>query len=304
MARRLLRFPFRLPLRQASAWLLGAIVLCPGAHAETYANYTARFDQVALGMPEAKVIALLDKPSQSAMAPEIAPDAHYDYFRAWHPVDGDHGSAGTTGFTPIRLRCLFRNGLLVKTSGYWGRQPAPPRGTPKNKVLLLDSASVYDGIAKTALMNRRLDLEKTRLTQELAAMQAELAKLNDEAKQRTRALRRFNGSADERAREKQAVATLQEQIRTKQEDIGRFTAENRARLVEVIERYRDLMLPYLDQAIDVYRQDHGYDYVFELDKNLFAVGVKPLLVSGVDETRDFIAWFNQLDNQVAAGTGK
>jgi hypothetical protein len=302
------RHPIRRP------WLFQLMVfvfLFAGSVAPARAEWihAARIRQLAPGMTQAQVIAILGTPpAQTAPAGRAPEEGEFLYFR-FHQIaeSGKQDFPRTIDDNPTlwfgRLRCLFRDGKLLATSGFWGEPQPPPKGTPQDKILLVDVAALYDGLDVIAKMNENLKVSEDAAQHQLDELRLQEQTLAAEKKKCIRDLKRFKGSDAEKTLLQQKGQTLQSQHQAKRDELNRFPQTARSHFVETIERYRDRVLPFLASAIVRFQQAKGYTCVYEINGNLFSTSPKPRRIRGTDRTADVLAWLNQLNRDSTTSDG-
>jgi Skp family chaperone for outer membrane proteins len=280
-------------------WLISLIAaLAFPSSARPAPDFVSQIEKLRVGMTAAEVVGVLGEPNF-----KLSPDRSHVQGEAWFYrfatlEERGGGSADNTLIGAGRLRCVLRDGALAEMAGLWPKPQRPPSGTPKEKILLIDVAKVYDSIAATREFNEWL-------RQQDREQQAAVAEMNTAGKQLVARYSQAQDEikraapADKKSREEAARALLGE-IQAKQKEIQDFIARMKRGFAEALRRRIDATLPAISEAILKFKREHGYAFAFEIKQNVLSTATKPLLVSGVDVTSDVVKW---IDAGNAAGTG-
>jgi len=285
------------PLRRILLFLGAVSVVC---HCGAAWDFRQRLRAIKVGMSESEVIEKLGPPNFTTAAKTVLDqDAlYYRFSTLAKRFDGQAMSAQAAGAASDpalvgRIRVDLKDGLVTHVAGVWPAPKRPPAAVKKHQVMLIDVPKAYDRLKRITDANTKIRTQEIESQSKLDVINAEGNALLAEHEKLTKEAKRFKGSAAKRAALDQQVEATREKINAKKAESDAFVAQTHASLREWVERIRDFILPALSDAILRFKAERGYEYVYELKEGVLAdVGVKPLKVSGVDETEELLKWIN------------
>lgn len=245
-------------------------------------------------MTEEEVIALLGRPNFELPLPEEQPGKAWYYRLLTQAARDEKSQIGSNKlfWAAGRVRCVLKDGKVVHLAGLWPKPTRPPARTPKEKIMLVDVAKIYDGIALTKEFNGAIRKRDAAATAKVEQMNREGNALLDEYRKAEKALTAPGLAAEE----KQALASKQEkllaEIHAKENEIRNYISTMKARFQEDVARRIDVCLPAIADAILMFKAEHDYHFVYETPENILAAGTKPLFVSGTNVTEAVIRWID------------
>lgn len=260
-------------------------------------KFMTKVREAKIGMTETQVAELLGTPDSVIPKISVMPNTsawHFRFASLARRFDG--ADAVIDSLAAGRVRVLLRGGVVIEISGLWPKLQRPPSGTPKSKIMLVDVSAVYDRSQSTVGFNaelRRIEGEKQAAVAVMNdagnALVAEYAKTEEK-------LKRFKGSEEDKQAIQTSAKLILGRIEAKKQEVVSFASNAQAELSERMQRYMDLRIPFIADAILKFEQEHGYDYVFEIKANVLSSDTKPAFVAGVDVTDEIV---KRIDAQTA-----
>lgn len=268
--------------------LLVCIVALSGcAQGAVNHNVLAELEKLKPGMTRAEVTALLGEPHTTVRTQDERVSTFYRLLL----MEGASATSDTRLLSDI-IRCDFEKDTLKHVAGTWPKPERPAAETPKQKIMLVDSCTVYDRIALTQSCNATLMHAKAKFEAWVQAANADGNKLVAAYSAATKERDRAKVNTPERTAAEAKAQELLALVHAKQIEIKDYKEDAKKQLERGLMEYRAVRLPQLSDALLAYQKAHGYAYVYEIKQNLFSPETKPMFVSGVDVTDDVVKWID------------